>query len=376
MSRALLLALLVASTAPAAAPEGDAVPRAPFLKGADLSVLQKLESLGVVYKQDGRPTDALAILKHHGCNIIRLRLFHTPNGKDAVCNSLQYTAILARRVKAAGFQLLLDFHYSDTWADPGHQTLPAAWADLPFDRLEQAVYEYSRHVVDTLKRSAALPDIVQIGNEITPGMMWPAGRVGGKDFNTPERWQRLGRLLKAGRRGVRDAGGPGVQIMLHIDRGGSPGVTRWFFDHMAEQGVEFDLVGLSYYPWWHGTMDALRRNLAATARRYRKPIVVVETAHPHRLAPGRTTVASRQKHPLPYPATPDGQRQFLAELLRVVRATPDGLGRGVLWWGAEYVPVEGMRTGWASKAMFDAKGNALPVFTSFDEAEAEAPRPR
>jgi arabinogalactan endo-1,4-beta-galactosidase len=153
-----------------------------------VSLVQRIEELGGVYKHDGKAKDLLALFKDHGCNAMRLRLFHSPNGKGPVVNSLEYTLKLAERIRAAGLRLILDLHYSDTWADPTHQAKPKAWQDLAPDRLEAEVLAYTRQVVAAHKGRGILPDIVQIGNEITPGMLWDTGRVGGK-FDTPAQWQ-------------------------------------------------------------------------------------------------------------------------------------------------------------------------------------------
>lgn len=337
-------------------------PRLPFLKGGDVSLLQKIEDLGGVYRQDGKPRDLLAIFKDHGCNCIRLRLFHSPDGKGPVVNDLPYTLRLARRIRAAGFRLLLDFHYSDTWADPAHQAKPYAWRDLEPDRLEAAVFDYSRRVAAALKAQGTPPDVVQIGNEITPGMLWDTGRVGG-DFETPDQWRRFAALLASGIRGVHAALGdsPAVRTLIHVDCGGSAQVTRWFFDHLLAERVDFDLIGLSYYPWWHGAFDDLEGNLAATARRYRKDIVVVETAFPW--TAGRRGADAPPK--VSHPPTPEGQKAFLDELIRIVRRTPDDRGRGVLWWAPEWIPVTGLRSAWGYRTLFDWSGNVLPAVAAF-----------
>ncbi|HUU10732.1 MAG TPA: glycosyl hydrolase 53 family protein [Phycisphaerae bacterium] len=340
-----------------------------FQKGGDVSLLQKIEELGGVYRHDGRPRDALAIFKGHGCNTMRLRLFHSPGGKGPVVNDLAYTQKLARRIKAAGLGLLLDFHYSDTWADPGHQTKPRAWKDLSFEQLQAAVFTYTRDAVAALDEAGARPDVVQVGNEITPGMLWDTGRVGGK-FDTPQQWRQLATLVQSGIRGVREAaaGGRPVRVMIHVDRGGSTPVTQWFFDHLRAEGVDFDVIGLSYYPWWHGPLDGLRQNLAATALRYAKDIVVVETAYPWtgQMPEGRRNAAG-DRDVAPYPLTPEGQKVFLAELIRTVRQTPDGRGKGVLYWAPEWMTVEGLPSSWASRALFDPRGNALAALSAFAE---------
>ncbi len=371
MNRRAFLKRLGLGAAAVAAP-GAARAQHDFLKGGDVSLLAKIERLGGVYRDGGRPKDALAIFKDHGANCMRLRLFHRPNGKGPVVNDLDYTVALGRRIKDARLKLLLNFHYSDTWADPSHQTKPAAWRDLPFDRLEAAVFAYSREAIAAFKKAGALPDIVQVGNEIAPGMLWDDGRVGGKS-DTPEQWRRFGALLLAGVRGVKAPMGADerVRIMLHIHPGGSAKATRWFFDGVLAQGVPFDLIGLSYYPWSHESPADLGDNLAATAKRFRKEIVVVETGFPwttERFDRGGNVFGGEaERLKAPYPQTPAGQKAFLAELIRIVRHTPDGLGKGVIYWAPEWIAVEGLRSSWENIALFDQRGNVLPAMAAFRE---------
>ncbi|MBL7224348.1 MAG: glycosyl hydrolase 53 family protein, partial [Candidatus Brocadiae bacterium] len=201
-AEAAAVLLLVGAVAAAGAARREEAKRV-FLKGGDISMLTRIEGVGGVYREEGEKREALAIFRGKGWNCVRLRLFHSPSGEGAVCNDLEYTVKLARRAKRAGFQILLDFHYSDTWADPGHQRKPAAWEGLAFEELERAVFAYTRDCIAAFRKAEALPDVVQLGNEITPGMLWPEGRVGGKEFNTPKQWARLAALLAAGRRGVK-----------------------------------------------------------------------------------------------------------------------------------------------------------------------------
>ena len=342
-----------------------------FLKGGDISLLQRIEDLGGVYRDAGKETDPLVVFASRGCNCMRLRIWNRPSGRGPLVNDLAYTLKLARRIKRAGLKLLLDFHYSDTWADPGHQRKPEAWKDLPLDQLKTSVFEYTRHVIASLERERALPDMVQIGNEITPGMLWDDGRVGGK-FDNPQQWARFAALVGEGIRGVRAVpGAEPIKIMIHIDRGGDQRVTRWFFDRLLAQKVDFDVIGLSYYPWWHGSMDALRDNLAATATRYEKEIIVVETGFPwtrKNLDAGNNVFdgdPARMK--AAYPPTPGGQKAFLAKLIKVVRQTPGGRGKGVIYWAPEWIAVRGLRSSWENIALFDERGNVLPAMDAFSE---------
>ena len=337
----------------------------PVLRGADISALERIEQAGGVFRDGGQAGDAIAILRAHGSNLFRLRLFVNPDHTEVQVNDLDYTVRMATRIKAAGAKLLLDFHYSDTWADPGHQTTPAAWASLGIDSLERQVETYSAGVITRLKQAGALPDIVQVGNEIDAGIFWPLGRVGGTD-DTPLQWSQFTRLLKAGVRGVRSALGSGdsVRIMLHYSQGVSSGGTQWFFDHVVASGVPFDLIGLSYYPWWHGPLGYLRDNLQATALRFGRDVMVVETAHPWRAGgweDGATALAA-----MTWAISPQGQAQFLRDVLAAVATLPGGRGIGVVWWYPEAIQVPGLFVwGGGSLALFDAGGNVLPAAAAF-----------
>lgn len=315
--------------------------------GADVSFLRHAEDKGIVFKDAGLPKPGLRIFKDHGYNWVRLRLFHSP---DRLPNNLDYTIELAKQARQLGFKILLNYHYSDTWADPQKQFTPKAWDGLSHDELVQAVEQYTAETIAAFREAGVMPDMVQNGNEVIGGMLWPDGRL-------PKNWQNFADLVKAGIRGV-DQGrgdGPRPRIMIHIDRGGDMRATRDFFDHCAEHQIEYDVIGQSYYPWWHGTLDDLRENLAFMARTYEKDIMLVEVAYNWRTAEYRG-------HDGPFPETPEGQRLFLEEVDRIVRSTPLGRGKGVFWWEPAVAPSP-----IASRGMFDHSGNALPVLTVFDK---------
>jgi arabinogalactan endo-1,4-beta-galactosidase len=334
--------------------------------GADISALARIEQAGGVFREAGTPGDAVAILRAHGANGFRLRIFVSPDDSDVQVNDLAYTEAMAIRIKSAGAKLLLDFHYSDTWADPGHQTTPAAWAALGFDSLAGEVERYTDSVVAALAAAGALPDIVQVGNEVDDGMLWPLGQLYVPGADTLAAWTRFTGLLKAGVRGVRDALGPGdtVRIMLQYSQGGDAGGTQWFFDHMNGYGVPYDVIGLSYYPWWHGTLDALAANLRATAARYGKDVMVVETSYPWRAGGWESMVTVPGA--MAWPATPAGQALFLRDLIGAVAAVPAGRGVGVVWWYPEAIQVPGLFVwGGGSLSLFDSTGNVLPAASGF-----------
>lgn len=337
-----------------------------MLAGADISALERIEQAGGVFRDGGQAGDAITILRAHGANIFRLRLFVNPNQQDVEVNDLAYTLRLARRIKLSGAQLLLDLHYSDTWADPGHQATPAAWASLDFTNLEKRVESWSGDVIAQLKQSGATPDIVQIGNEIDGGMLWPLGQVSGAGNDTPAQWDQFTRLIKAGIRGVRGALGTGdsLRIMLHYSQGGSFAGARWFMDHVEAYGVPYDLVGLSYYPWWHGSIAELQATLQGTALRYGRDVMVVETSYPWR-AGGWEGIATNSAA-MTWPVSPAGQAQFLDAVLGVVAAVPGGHGAGVIWWYPEAIPVPGIFIwGGGSLALFDGGGNTLAAASAF-----------
>jgi arabinogalactan endo-1,4-beta-galactosidase len=316
-----------------------------YAVGADVSFLAQAEHDGVVFKDNGVATPGLQILRNHGYGWVRLRLFHTPN---ELPNNLEYTIALAKDAKKLGFKFLLDYHYADDWADPGKQPIPKAWQGKSHKELVQAVFEYTRDTIAAFRDAGVLPDMVQVGNEITNGMMWPDGKL-------PENWDNFAQLVYAGINGV-DAGrgnGPRPKIMIHIDRGGDVKGTKLFLDKLNSYDVPYDIIGQSYYPWWHGSLNDLRSNLEFMAARYQKDIIVVETAYNWR--PGNYV-----NKPAPFPESPEGQRAFLDELNRVVMATPNGRGKGVFWWEPA---VKGELT---IRGFFDDHDNALPVVTVFD----------
>jgi arabinogalactan endo-1,4-beta-galactosidase len=313
--------------------------------GADVSFLAQAEQQGTVFRDDGVAMPGLEILKRHGYGWVRLRLFNDPK---TLPNDLAYTLAEAKRAKALGFGLLLDLHYSDDWADPSHETTPVAWQKMKHKQLVEAVFAYTRDTLAAFREAGALPNMVQVGNEITSGMLWPDGKL-------PDNWDNFTELLDAGVRGVAAGSAPDKRplILLHIDQGGNAETTKWWFSHVIAAHVPFDVIGQSYYPWWQGSLSALKNNLAFMAREYHKPIIVVETAYSRR----EDNYVGKKA---PYPETPAGQRDFLADVAEAVAATPDHLGRGVFWW------EPAVRGPLARRGLFDDDGNALPALHVFD----------
>ncbi len=291
--------------------------------GADISFLPQLEARGLKFSDKGREGDALEILKAHGFNFVRLRIFHNPaadsgySPKKGFCD-LAHTLAMAKRVKAAGMKLLLDFHYSDYWADPEKQYKPAAWKGLGFALLEDSVMRYTKKVIKTLKAQGTVPDMVQIGNEINHGMIWPEGHIGNLDS--------LAQLIEAGIKGVKEVD-PSIPIMLHIALGGQHEEAVFFLDNMIARNIQFDVIGISYYPKWHGTLEDLKNNLTSLSDHYPQDIIVVEYSQKKR------------------------------EVNEIVFNLPHGKGKGTAIW-------EPLNT-WES--VFDRQGKSNDFMMVFDE---------
>lgn len=245
-----------------------------FFKGADISWLAQMEATGYVfYDENGNPADCLDLLMARGINAVRLRVFvHPSNDKISGHCSPAETAQMAARAKEKGLDVMIDFHYSDTWADPAHQTKPATWANVSFAALQDSLYTHTQYTLNLLKQAGVTPKWVQIGNEIPSGMLWPSGHI-----DNP---QQLAQLLSKGNQAVKDIDTT-IQTIVHIDQGNDNARFRWFFDLMQQNGAQFDIIGASYYPHWLGsdytvTIADLGNNLQDMVTRYNKPVMIVE----------------------------------------------------------------------------------------------------
>ena len=342
-------------------------PQSEFIKGVDVSTLLQIEDNGGVFKENGIVKDPILIFKDHGIDYIRLKIWHTPS---ADYDNLQKVLVAAQRIKSNGLKFLLDIHYSDWWADPANQTKPAAWNGLPFQSLKDSVYDYTKNIITTLKSQNVLPDMIQIGNEIICGMLWNDGRIC-EQFNTPQQWSNLGALIKEGIRGVNDAIdlNDSVKIMIHIDRGGDNAGARWFYDGLLTENVSFDIIGLSYYPWWQGSLSDLQNNLNDLATRYGKEIIVVETAYPWTLSWNDNTnniVGNSSQLLAGYPATVQGQKDFLVDLINIVNTTTNNKGIGVFYWEPDWITTQTLGSPWENLALFDFSGELLTSINAFD----------
>jgi arabinogalactan endo-1,4-beta-galactosidase len=331
-------------------------PGSPIMQGADVSTLQRAADLGTRFSYaDGTEGDPLDILTSAGVNYVRLRIWNNPrsgyNNKDKV---LQH----ARAVKAKGLKLMVDFHYSDTWADPGKQFKPAAWAGHGIGQLQTDVYDYTHDVCTSLKAQGTTPDSVQIGNEINTGMLWEEGRVVGNNFTN------LALLLKAGYNATK-ACNSGTQVVIHTARVESG--ARWFYDGIRAQGVQWDITALSYYCMWHGSLSNLASVVSDMRSRYAKPVIIAETAYPYTLANADGTANVVTAGCSGYPTTPAGQQANFAAVQNTAR---NAGATGIFYWeptwyavpGNGWNPADIANSGneWDNMAVFDNRGRLNP----------------
>jgi arabinogalactan endo-1,4-beta-galactosidase len=336
--------------------------------GHDISTLQQLEAAKKTFSDDGHVAPLERILAHHGATYIRERLWVNPPWPY---NDLPHVLKMAKRIKDAGLKFLLDIHYSDFWADPQHQIIPVAWQGQDLATLTKTVYSYTRNVLESFARQGTPVDMVQIGNEITNGMLWPLGEL---HVNGNEDWTAFATLLKAGISGAHD-GSRGDQplIMVHIDRGGDNAGSREFYDNIFSQGVDFDVIGLSYYPFWHGPIPSMQANVNDLAVRYNRDIVVVETGYPWTFADGDgfPNIVGPGTVLIPaYPATPEGQLGFIHDILSIIKQVPRQHGKGIMWWESGWIPGAGWEPGqgnaWDNMTLFDFTGKALPSVNIYE----------
>jgi arabinogalactan endo-1,4-beta-galactosidase len=354
-----ILAAALATSGAAIAPTPAAASTLSML-GADVSTAQRALDLGARYvNAAGTAQDPLDILKGVGVNYVRLRIWNNPaSGYNNKAKVLAY----ARTVKAKGLRLLIDFHYSDTWADPGKQFKPAAWASHGNGQLQTDVYNDTFDLSNSLKAPGTTPDSVQIGNEINTGMLWNDGKVTNSNFTN------LGLLLKAGYNATKSCNS-GTQVIIHTADADSDTNARWFYDGIRAQGVNWDITGLSYYCFWHGSMANMTSVVADVRTRYGKPVVIAETAYPFTAANADSTGNSvTGSQPCAgYPATWAGQASNFAAVQSAARA---GGAIGIFYWeptwyavpgnGWDPANINGSGDGWDNMATFDWTGHLNP----------------
>lgn len=357
-----------------------------FIKGMDLSTLLELESCGAKYFENGKETDILEIMKNHDVDTIRIRLWNDPKSESkepygAGNNDLDTTIEIGKRVTDAGMGVLLNFHYSDFWADPGKQIKPKAWANFGVEELEKAVYDFTFDSLSKVLDAGVNVTMIQVGNELSNGLLWPEGKVPNYD--------NIARFVSSGIKACRSVKAD-IPIMIHLDNGGNNELyVRWFDNYMS-RGEDFDYIGLSYYPFWHGTLDALEFNMNDIAKRYNKDLIIAEVSMGYTMEDyksyeklddsDRKGYATRKEliESIDYPMTVQGQADFTEDLLNRVKNVYGNHGKGFFWWEPAWIPVPGSGWAtpaslkymndqgpcgneWANQALFDYDGNMLPT---------------
>ena len=331
--------------------------------GGDISMMTANARSGVIYKDScGVSVDPWDLFKEQGWNMMRVRLFVDPrlapgsHHDQGVCQNLDYVIDLCRTIKARGFEVMLDFHYSDTWADPAKQFTPKRWEGLGAAALADTIYRYTRHCLLALKDQGVEPATIQVGNEITFGMDWPVGRV---DPMKADNWDVFTALLKAGCKACREVC-PRAGIIIHTEKAGVWEMTRNYYDRLQQAGVDYDIIGLSYYPMWHGTIPNLGATLDSLAVRYPdKPVMMVEAAYYYQhdgINRGEEDFSQC------LPGTIEGQRLFTAQLVSELNRHDNVTG--LFWWFPEEnsygTPWQG-RFGLNRGLFNSANGKALPA---------------
>ena len=344
--------------------------------GGDISVLQSYDDKGVAYydANGGKITDVLKYMKSEdvGWNALRVRLFVNPVRKDAdgnpdaqVCQDLDYVVRLCKRIKAEGFALLLDFHYSDTWADPSNQWIPKDWASLNDAQLQTKVYDYTKECLQRLVAAGATPDFIQPGNEISYGMLWSAtvdrkSKTNRCYSDSPEaNWTRFINLLKQASKACREVC-PQAQIVLHTERSGDPAALQSIYTRLA--GVDYDLFGLSYYPFWHNSLQTLSQSLDKMASAFPdKKVHIVETAYYYQWQP-KVGSGITYDFSSVWPVSPAGQAAFAKDLIAELKKHDNVTG--LYWWFPEENgngPDSSVLTGWVNRGLWDNTSHkALP----------------
>lgn len=351
-----------------------------FMRGVDISMLSDIEKNGGKYfDANGKESDLFKILKESGVNWVRLRVWNNPkNGGGS--NSVDVDIPLAKRAKKAGLKLLVDFHYSDSWADPAKQFMPEDWKNLSQKELEDAVENFTRDSIQKFIKAGATPDAVQIGNELNNGFMWPMGQLWSEDSNV-----KIGgidafiSLLNRASKGVRSVkNGDKIQIVIHLADGGDQNLYKWIFDDVTKANIDYDIIGLSFYTYWHGNVSLLKDNLEMLSKRYGKKMAVVETAYAFTEKDGdeQGNVFKVYSDELGgYLPSVQGQATAIRDVFEAV-ASVDG-GCGVFYWEPAWIPVKNAGLSltegdtWENQCLFDFDGRVLPSLNVFGLVKGE-----
>ena len=331
-------------------------------------MLKQVEENGGLFYENGNQIDPIQIFKDKGINTARIKIWHTPSLNY---NNLESVLEIADRASSVGLDLFLDFHYSDTWADPSSQTKPSAWVDLNFETLCDSLEQYSHHVITKLKNQNTLPKYVQIGNETDCGFLWPDGYVC-DESNNDSQWNKLRDLFMHAIEGINSAldTQDTLKIISHVSSGGN-----WFFNNLIGQGVDIDILSISYYPMWHGTLSDLNQNMDELGNEFQKPVLIVETAYPFTLQWNDNTnnILGLETQLLEdYEASEEGQFTFLHDLITLVDENDYGLG--ICYWAPDWISTNQFGSPWENQALFDFDGELLDAISVFDNSSVAIKR--
>jgi arabinogalactan endo-1,4-beta-galactosidase len=359
--------------------------------GADLSFTPQELAAGAQFSYNGKPGTPVTIMRDAGANYVRMRLWVNP---PAGYSDLATDLALAKQVHAAGMKIYLDIMYSDFWADPTKQTIPAAWQGEDLSQLTSTVRSYTQQVISAFAAQGTPVGMVSIGNEIRNGILWPVGEINCASGVSCGGWANLAQLLKAGVAGA-EAGNPAghkLLIMMHYDLGADFTDSSAFYSVLESYGVPFGVIGLSYYPVLsEPAISGLKSNVDGLATEFRKPIMIAETQYPWTLANGNSPLGdstgdfaweTSQINP-GYPATPGGQLSFVTDEMSILATAPGGLGAGLFYWAPDWIPGvpwepgTGIGSPNVNMTLFNFEGAALPSIGIFQNpaavCEREAP---
>ena len=324
-----------------------------FISSVDISYFPKIELFDPIFKNEsGDIISFLNFLKLKGVNTIRIRLWVNPSNQHS---SFEEVKSFSDSLKSLGFNIYLALHFSDTWADPGHQIIPEIWENNSFDALKNIVYDYTQMIVQQIN-----PDIIQLGNEINNGFLHPIGNI----HTNPNQFKDL---IRESLRAVRENSVNETRIMLHY-AGHQESVN--FFNFFED--LDYDIIGISYYPIWHGkSLAELEQNLIQLRADTNKDIMIAETAYPFTLGWNDWTnnIVGLEEHLIlpQYPASPVGQKKFIEDLKTMILNIEGGIGFS--YWGAELIAWDGPESNegspWENQALFDFDNQALPVLDLF-----------
>ena len=367
-----------------------------FIIGADFSTLEEVENQGGVFYENGKTVQLEKCLADNGVSSVRLRIWNDPYSSDGAeygggtCD-IERIIRIAKRAKSQGMSVMLDFHYSDFWCDPARQGIPKAWSGKTLDEMCDELYRFTKLAVERFAAEGINPEYIQVGNEITNGMLWNVGKL---NWETPaglsEEFDRLSRLVNAGTKAVRECSD--AKIIIHLERSGDNRLWREWFDNMTKRGMDFDIIGASYYPLWHGSLDNMRANFDDMITRYDKDIMIVETAYPFTaqhhnpekkdLIFGEGFTLEDGSKPV-YPFTKEGQTAFIHDLIDTSLKVKDGRCKAIYYWEPGWLPLrestwattsalkdigeeeKGTGNEWANQCLFDYGGNANPAIYEF-----------